>query len=67
MRNTARTAFARWSPAACARFGSEAYAYATAAAAARAQSDADWHDLTISTDRDDATRADRDPLGTMSG
>jgi NAD(P)-dependent dehydrogenase (short-subunit alcohol dehydrogenase family) len=47
--------------------GSEAYAYATAAAAARAQSDADWHDLTISTDRDDATRADRDPLGTMSG
>lgn len=47
--------------------GSEAYAYATAAAAARAQSDAGWHDLTISTDRDDATRADRDPLGTMSG
>lgn len=35
--------------------------------AARAQSGADWHDLTISTDRDDATRADRDPLGTMSG
>src|SRR5580693_6851639 len=44
--------------------GSEAYAYATAAAAARAQSDAAWHDLTISTDRDDATLADRDPLGT---
>src|SRR5580693_3810285 len=35
--------------------GSEAYAYATAAAAARAESDAAWHDLTISTDRDDAT------------
>jgi hypothetical protein len=45
--------------------GSEAYAYATAAAAARAQSDAAWHDLTISTDRDDATFADRGPLGTM--
>ena len=35
-----------------------------AAAAARAQSDAAWRDLTISTDRDDATLADRDPLGT---
>jgi len=46
--------------------GSEAYAYATAAAAARAQSDAAWRDLTSSTDRDDATLADRDPLGTMS-
>jgi NAD(P)-dependent dehydrogenase (short-subunit alcohol dehydrogenase family) len=46
--------------------GSEAYAYATAAAAARAQSDAAWHHLTVSTDRDDATRADLDPLGTMS-
>jgi hypothetical protein len=45
--------------------GSEAYAYATAAAAARAQSDAAWRDLTISTDRDDATLADRDPLGTI--
>jgi NAD(P)-dependent dehydrogenase (short-subunit alcohol dehydrogenase family) len=44
--------------------GSEAYAYAMAAAAARAESDAAWHDLTISTDRDDATLADRDPLGT---
>jgi len=46
--------------------GSEAYAYATAAAAARAQADAAWRDLTISTDRDDATPAERDPLGTMS-
>jgi NAD(P)-dependent dehydrogenase (short-subunit alcohol dehydrogenase family) len=45
--------------------GSEAYAYAMAAAAARAQSDAAWHDLTISTDRDDAALADRDPLGTI--
>lgn len=43
--------------------GSEAYAYATAAARAQAQSDERWHDLTVSTDRDDATDADRDPLG----
>lgn len=43
--------------------GSEAYAYATAAARARAEADAAWHDLTISTDRDDATDAQRDPLG----
>jgi NAD(P)-dependent dehydrogenase (short-subunit alcohol dehydrogenase family) len=42
--------------------GSEAYAYATAAARARAESDAAWHDLTVSTDRDDATAAQRDPL-----
>jgi NAD(P)-dependent dehydrogenase (short-subunit alcohol dehydrogenase family) len=46
--------------------GSEAYAYATAAARARAASDQQWHDLTVSTDRDDATAADRDPLGTAS-
>ena len=43
--------------------GSEAYAYATAAARVRAESDAAWHDLTVSTDRDDATDAERDPLG----
>jgi NAD(P)-dependent dehydrogenase (short-subunit alcohol dehydrogenase family) len=43
--------------------GSEAYAYATAAATARAESDAAWYDLTASTDRDDATDAERDPLG----
>jgi len=42
--------------------GSEAYAYASAAARARAESDAAWHQLTISTDRDDATAAERDPL-----
>jgi len=47
--------------------GSEAYAYATAAARARAESDAAWHDLTISTDRDDATDAQRDPLATTRG
>jgi len=41
--------------------GSEAYTYAMAAARARAESDAAWHDLTVSTDRDDATAAQRDP------
>jgi NAD(P)-dependent dehydrogenase (short-subunit alcohol dehydrogenase family) len=46
--------------------GSEAYAYATAAARAQAESDERWHDLTVSTDRDDATDADRDPLGTQA-
>jgi NAD(P)-dependent dehydrogenase (short-subunit alcohol dehydrogenase family) len=46
--------------------GSEAYTYATAAARAQAESDERWHDLTVSTDRDDATAADRDPLGTAS-
>jgi len=47
--------------------GSEAYAYATAAAQDRAASDAAWHDLSVSTDRDDATDADRDPMGTRAG
>jgi NAD(P)-dependent dehydrogenase (short-subunit alcohol dehydrogenase family) len=46
--------------------GSEAYAYAIAAARARAESDAAWHDLTISTDRDDATAAQRDPFAAAS-
>jgi NAD(P)-dependent dehydrogenase (short-subunit alcohol dehydrogenase family) len=47
--------------------GSEAYAYATAAATARAESDAAWHDLTVSTDRDDATEAQRNPLASSRG
>ena len=47
--------------------GSEAYAYATAAARARAESDAAWHDLTVSTDRDDATQEQRDPLAAYRG
>ena len=46
--------------------GSEAYAYATAAARDRAAADAAWHDLSVSTDRDDATDADRDPMGTRA-
>ena len=47
--------------------GSEAYAYAMAAAQARAESDAAWHELTISTDHDDATPAQRDPLAAARG
>jgi NAD(P)-dependent dehydrogenase (short-subunit alcohol dehydrogenase family) len=47
--------------------GSEAYAYAMAAAKSRADSDAFWHDLTISTDRDDATAAQRDPYAAANG
>jgi NAD(P)-dependent dehydrogenase (short-subunit alcohol dehydrogenase family) len=46
--------------------GSEAYAYATAAARAQAEADERFRDLTVSTDRDDATAADRDPLGTAA-
>jgi NAD(P)-dependent dehydrogenase (short-subunit alcohol dehydrogenase family) len=46
--------------------GSEAYAYAMEAARERAESDAAWHHLTISTDRDNATAADRDPLAAPS-
>jgi NAD(P)-dependent dehydrogenase (short-subunit alcohol dehydrogenase family) len=46
--------------------GSEAYAYATAAAQDRAASDAAWHDLSVSTDRDGATDADRDPMGSRA-
>jgi NAD(P)-dependent dehydrogenase (short-subunit alcohol dehydrogenase family) len=46
--------------------GSEAYAYATAAARAQAASDVQWQELSASTDRDDATDAQRDPLGVGS-
>jgi NAD(P)-dependent dehydrogenase (short-subunit alcohol dehydrogenase family) len=46
--------------------GSEAYAYATAAARAQAASDVRWQQLSASTDRDDATDAQRDPLGAAS-
>jgi hypothetical protein len=38
-----------------------------AAAAARSASDATWEELSESTDRDNATSADRDPLGTRGG
>jgi len=43
--------------------GSEAYAYAAAAARRQTESDARWRELSVSTDRDGATAADRDPLG----
>jgi NAD(P)-dependent dehydrogenase (short-subunit alcohol dehydrogenase family) len=46
--------------------GSEAYAYATAAARQRTESDAAWRHLTVSTDRDDATDAQRDPLAAQA-
>jgi len=47
--------------------GSEAYAYATAAAKARAESDAAWRHLSVSTDREDATTAERNPLAATRG
>jgi hypothetical protein len=43
--------------------GSEAVAYARAAGKALAESDAQWEELSRSTDRDDATDAERNPLG----
>jgi NAD(P)-dependent dehydrogenase (short-subunit alcohol dehydrogenase family) len=45
--------------------GSEAFAYAGAAAQARREADEAWRELTVSTDRDDATPEQRDPLGTF--
>ncbi len=47
--------------------GSEAFAYATAAARDQTEADERWRELTISTDRDDATDVDRDPLGARTG
>jgi NAD(P)-dependent dehydrogenase (short-subunit alcohol dehydrogenase family) len=47
--------------------GSEAYTYATAAARAQAEADERWRELTISTDREDASHADRDPLAARTG
>ncbi len=47
--------------------GSEAYTYATAAARAQAEADERWRELTISTDRDDASDADRDPIAARRG
>jgi NAD(P)-dependent dehydrogenase (short-subunit alcohol dehydrogenase family) len=44
--------------------GSDAYTYATAAGRALLGSDERLRELSASTDRDDATDADRDPLGT---
>jgi len=46
--------------------GSEAYAYATAAARTQLASDEHWRELSRSTDRDDATEAERDPRRTAT-
>ena len=47
--------------------GSDAYKYGTANGRALAESDEKWRDLSESTDHDDSTRSDRDPLrGTSS-
>jgi NAD(P)-dependent dehydrogenase (short-subunit alcohol dehydrogenase family) len=46
--------------------GSEAYAYGTAAGRAQLASDERFRELSASTDRDDATDAQRDPLGAGS-
>jgi NAD(P)-dependent dehydrogenase (short-subunit alcohol dehydrogenase family) len=47
--------------------GSEAVAYARAAGKAVADRDAQWEELSRSTDRDDATDAERNPLGKAPG
>jgi NAD(P)-dependent dehydrogenase (short-subunit alcohol dehydrogenase family) len=43
--------------------GSDAYRYGTAAGRALLESDESWHELSISTDHDEATAAQLDPLG----
>src|SRR5262249_22576216 len=43
--------------------GSDAVRYAAAVERVRAESDARWRDLSISTDHDEATAAELDPLG----
>lgn len=42
--------------------GSDAYGYATRLGRRRAEADEQWRDLSVSTDHDDATPADLDPL-----
>jgi NAD(P)-dependent dehydrogenase (short-subunit alcohol dehydrogenase family) len=42
--------------------GTDAFTYATAAARSRAESDAQWRELSVSTDYDDATAEQLDPL-----
>lgn len=46
--------------------GSDAVGYAEQVARARAESDAKWRDLSVSTDHDDATQVDADPLAALS-
>ena len=43
--------------------GSDAYTYGTAAGRRLLEQDERWRDLSTSTDHDDATAADLDPLG----
>jgi NAD(P)-dependent dehydrogenase (short-subunit alcohol dehydrogenase family) len=43
--------------------GSDAYRYGTAAGRALAESDQQWRELSVSTDHDDATEAQLNPLG----
>jgi len=43
--------------------GSDAYRYGTAAGRALLESDESWRELSISTDHDEATAAQLDPLG----
>jgi NAD(P)-dependent dehydrogenase (short-subunit alcohol dehydrogenase family) len=47
--------------------GSDAYTYGRAAWQARLDTDAQWEDLSTSTDHDDATAEQLDPLNTRSG
>ena len=47
--------------------GSDAYRYGTAAGRALLESDEAWRELSISTDHDDATDAQLDPLGHRAG
>ena len=47
--------------------GSDAYRYGTAAGRALLESDEAWRELSISTDHDDATDAQLDPLGHRVG
>lgn len=46
--------------------GSDAYNYAQQVARDRMESDEKWRDLSVSTDHDDATPIDVDPLGVLS-
>jgi hypothetical protein len=46
--------------------GSDAVTYAAAAARARADQDAAWHELSMSTDHDEASDQALDPLGHAS-
>jgi len=46
--------------------GSDAYHYAQQVARARMETDEKWRELSVSTDHDDATAADIDPLAVLN-